>query len=45
VIDKRVATLADAVAGIQDGATVLVGGFGASGVPVAPAPARPTSPR
>jgi len=35
VIDKRVATLADAVAGIQDGATVLVGGFGASGVPVA----------
>jgi 3-oxoadipate CoA-transferase alpha subunit len=35
MIDKRVATLADAVAGIQDGATVLVGGFGASGVPVA----------
>src|SRR3954463_51528 len=39
VIDKRVATLADAVAGIQDGATVLVGGFGASGVPVALCPA------
>jgi 3-oxoadipate CoA-transferase alpha subunit len=34
VIDKRVATVTDAVAGIEDGATVLVGGFGASGVPV-----------
>ena len=34
MIDKRVATLADAVAGIQDGATVLIGGFGDSGVPV-----------
>jgi 3-oxoadipate CoA-transferase, alpha subunit len=34
VIDKRVATLAEAVAGIRDGATVLVGGFGNSGVPV-----------
>jgi 3-oxoadipate CoA-transferase alpha subunit len=34
VIDKRVASLTDAVAGIEDGATVLVGGFGASGVPV-----------
>jgi 3-oxoadipate CoA-transferase alpha subunit len=34
VIDKRVASLADAVEGIEDGATVLVGGFGASGVPV-----------
>jgi 3-oxoadipate CoA-transferase alpha subunit len=34
VIDKRVATLADAVADIRDGATVLVGGFGNSGVPV-----------
>ncbi len=34
MIDKRVATLADAVAGIPDGATVLVGGFGNSGVPV-----------
>jgi 3-oxoadipate CoA-transferase alpha subunit len=34
VIDKRVATVADAVEGIEDGATVLVGGFGASGVPV-----------
>ena len=34
MIDKRVATLADAVAGIRDGATVLVGGFGNAGVPV-----------
>jgi 3-oxoadipate CoA-transferase, alpha subunit len=34
VIDKRVATLTDAVAGIADGATVLIGGFGDSGVPV-----------
>ncbi len=34
MIDKRVVTVADAVAGIEDGATVLVGGFGASGVPV-----------
>jgi 3-oxoadipate CoA-transferase, alpha subunit len=33
VIDKRVATALEAVAGIQDGATVLVGGFGESGVP------------
>ena len=34
MIDKRVATLAEAVAGVPDGATVLVGGFGNSGVPV-----------
>jgi 3-oxoadipate CoA-transferase alpha subunit len=34
VIDKRVGSPADAVEGIEDGATVLVGGFGASGVPV-----------
>ncbi|SNS51032.1 3-oxoadipate CoA-transferase alpha subunit [Geodermatophilus pulveris] len=34
MIDKRVATLADAVAGVADGSTVLVGGFGNSGVPV-----------
>jgi 3-oxoadipate CoA-transferase, alpha subunit len=34
VIDKRVRTLADAVAGVADGATLLVGGFGGSGVPV-----------
>jgi 3-oxoadipate CoA-transferase alpha subunit len=34
VIDKRVASLTEAVTGIDDGATVLVGGFGNSGVPV-----------
>ena len=34
MIDKRVRTLADAVAGVADGATLLVGGFGGSGVPV-----------
>jgi 3-oxoadipate CoA-transferase alpha subunit len=34
VIDKRVATLDDAVEGVADGSTVLVGGFGNSGVPV-----------
>ena len=34
MIDKRVATLAEAVADVADGATVLVGGFGNSGVPV-----------
>ncbi len=34
MIDKRVASLEDAVAGISDGATILVGGFGDSGVPV-----------
>lgn len=34
MLDKRVASLAEAVEGIQDGATVLVGGFGSSGVPV-----------
>ena len=34
MIDKRVASLPEAVAGIQDGSTVLIGGFGASGVPV-----------
>jgi 3-oxoadipate CoA-transferase alpha subunit len=33
VIDKRVRTLADAVAGIRDGAVVLCGGFGTSGQP------------
>ena len=34
MIDKRVATPAEAVADVADGATVLVGGFGNSGVPV-----------
>ena len=33
MMDKRVATLGDAVAGIRDGATVLVSGFGEAGMP------------
>ena len=33
MIDKQVASLADAVAGIADGATVMVGGFGTAGLP------------
>lgn len=33
MIDKSVSTLADAVAGIQDGATVMIGGFGPAGQP------------
>lgn len=33
MIDKRVKTLADAVAGIRDGSTILCGGFGSAGVP------------
>ena len=33
VIDKQVKTTADAVAGVRDGSTVLVAGFGAVGVP------------
>jgi 3-oxoadipate CoA-transferase alpha subunit len=35
MIDKRVATMADALAGIRDGAVVMVGGFGAVGCPIA----------
>jgi 3-oxoadipate CoA-transferase, alpha subunit len=34
MIDKRVRTLAEAVAGVNDGATVLCSGFGAVGEPV-----------
>jgi 3-oxoadipate CoA-transferase, alpha subunit len=34
MLDKRVDSLEDAVAGVRDGSTVLIGGFGASGVPV-----------
>jgi 3-oxoadipate CoA-transferase alpha subunit len=34
VIDKRVASVSDALAGIADGATVLVAGFGAAGQPL-----------
>jgi len=33
-MDKRIATLAEAVAGIEDGATVMIGGFGGSGAPI-----------
>ncbi len=33
MIDKRVRTLAEAVAGIRDGATILAGGFGSAGIP------------
>ncbi len=33
MIDKRVASVAEALAGVADGATVLVGGFGAVGQP------------
>ena len=32
MIDKQVRTTADAVAGVRDGSTVLVAGFGAVGV-------------
>jgi 3-oxoadipate CoA-transferase alpha subunit len=34
MLDKRVDSLAAAVAGVRDGDVVLIGGFGASGVPV-----------
>ncbi|WP_210207957.1 3-oxoacid CoA-transferase subunit A [Bosea caraganae] len=34
-MDKRVASIAEAMAGVPDGATVLVGGFGAVGHPYA----------
>ena len=33
MIDKTVPSLADAVAGIRDGATVMIGGFGGAGQP------------
>ena len=33
MIDKRVTTIEDAVAGIKDGATILIGGFGDTGTP------------
>ena len=33
MLDKRVKTLEEAVAGVRDGATVLVGGFGNAGIP------------
>jgi 3-oxoadipate CoA-transferase alpha subunit len=34
MLDKRVGSLAAAVAGVRDGSTVLIGGFGSSGIPV-----------
>jgi 3-oxoadipate CoA-transferase alpha subunit len=34
MIDKRVASVADAVADVFDGATVLIGGFGEAGSPI-----------
>ena len=34
MIDKEYSTVADAIADIPDGATVMIGGFGASGSPV-----------
>ena len=33
MIDKIAASVADALAGVQDGATVLIGGFGTAGTP------------
>ncbi|HWL84875.1 MAG TPA: 3-oxoacid CoA-transferase subunit A, partial [Polyangiaceae bacterium] len=33
MIDKRVTSLSEALAGVEDGATVLVGGFGSVGQP------------
>lgn len=33
-MDKTIATVADAVADIQDGATIMIGGFGGSGAPI-----------
>jgi 3-oxoadipate CoA-transferase alpha subunit len=33
MIDKTVATVAEAIADIQDGATVMIGGFGTAGMP------------
>src|SRR6266481_3473918 len=35
MIDKRVRNLAEAVAGVPDGAVVLCGGFGGAGLPEA----------
>ncbi len=34
MIDKQVPSLTEALAGVQDGSTILIGGFGNSGVPV-----------
>ncbi|RCX11049.1 3-oxoacid CoA-transferase subunit A [Extensimonas vulgaris] len=35
MIDKQAASVAEALAGVQDGATVLIGGFGTAGIPEA----------
>jgi 3-oxoacid CoA-transferase A subunit len=35
MIDKRVATVAEALAGLADGATIMIAGFGGSGLPAA----------
>lgn len=34
MIDKIVASVAEALAGVRDGSTVLIGGFGTSGIPL-----------
>ena len=34
MIDKIAATVAEALAGIRDGSTVLIGGFGTAGIPI-----------
>nr|WP_246548857.1 3-oxoacid CoA-transferase subunit A [Ancylobacter oerskovii] len=34
VVDKRVRSLAEAVSGIESGASVMIGGFGGSGAPI-----------
>lgn len=34
MIDKRIASVAEAVAGIHDGSTIMIGGFGRAGQPV-----------
>ncbi len=34
MIDKRIASVAEAIAGIPDGASVMIGGFGESGSPI-----------
>jgi 3-oxoadipate CoA-transferase alpha subunit len=34
MLDKRVSSLEKAVAGVRDGATILIGGFGNAGIPV-----------
>ena len=33
MIDKIAASVADALAGVKDGSTVLIGGFGTAGIP------------